>query len=448
MLLIWRLVREIVLKPQSTGILSWLPDNIKVKLKNRMKNLLRIRLIIILGIISIKLSAQEKPFEVIKPELAGFSANILETMDKHFHGLVEAKKLAGIQTAIISKGKLVHFNSYGYANLEEEKLIDSHSIFRIFSMTKPIVSVALMQLYEEGKIDLEAPLYKYLPIFKNTNIYRNSKITPAKNPIKIIDLLRHTSGFTYGRNKELNLLYAKSNLFTSQTNKEFVEKLSKLPLEFEPGTDWKYGFSTTLCGYLVEVISGKSLDVYLKENIFNPLKMNDTHFELPKEKAARFTVGYGWNKQSGLEIVEKQRDNRYLNKVTFLDGSASLVSTTYDYLKFCQMILNKGKLNKHRILKIETVELMLKDQLTEVRNYNKQLQLPKGETGFGLGFSIKENPHNKLEKEYGWGGIAGTFFKMDLDRELAYVLMIQLRPNKQLNLVELFQKYIHSSFIE
>ena len=393
--------------------------------------------------------AQTKEFTKVKPESVGLSTDSLQKMNMHFHKFVDDGNLAGIQTAIIRKGKLAQFDSYGYSNMEEKKLLDERSIFRIFSMTKPIVSVALMQLYEKGKFKLQDPLYKYIPEFKKMNIYSDSGLIQAKKPIRIIDLLRHTSGFTYGRgsNVKLNQLYAKANIHSSTTNKEFTLKLSKLPLGFEPGTDWQYGYSTNICGYLIEVLSGKDLNTYLKDNILTPLKMNDTHFQLPEEKIEQFTVGYGWQENTGLHIREQQWNNRYTNKVTLFNGGGGLLSTTYDYLKFCQMILNKGMGNGHRILKKQTVDLMLQDHLQEVREYQEHLRLPSGEYGFGLGFAIRGKKKDNLEKVYGWGGAVGTYFKIDMENEMAYVMMIQLSPHRHLGLRQLIQSYIASSII-
>lgn len=390
---------------------------------------------------------QTKEFTKVRPEVVGLSTDSLQKMNMHFHKLVDDGNLAGIQTAIIRKGKLVQFDSYGYSNMEEEKLLDERSIFRIFSMTKPIVSVALLQLYEKGKFKLQDPLYKFIPEFRNMNIYSDSGLIQAKNPIRIIDILRHTSGFTYGRssNTKLNQLYARANIYSATTNKEFVLKLSQLPLSFEPGTDWQYGYSTNICGYLIEVLSGKNLNTYLKDHILAPLKMNDTHFQLPEEKIEQFTVGYGWQENTGLHIREQQRNNRYINKVTLFNGGGGLVSTTYDYLKFCQMLLNEGVGNGYQILEKQTVELMLQNHLQEVKQYQERFRLPGGEYGFGLGFAIRGKNKNDLEKVYGWGGAVGTYFKIDIENEMAYVMMIQLSPHRHLGLRQLIQNYIASS---
>lgn len=394
-------------------------------------------------------SAQTNGFVQVQPETVGLSTDSLQKMNTYFHKLVDDGKLAGIQTAIIRKGKLAQFDSYGYANMEEEKLLDEQSIFRIFSMTKPIVSVALMQLYEQGKFQLNDPLHYYIPAFKEMNVHSDAGFVPAKNPIRIIDLLRHTSGFTYGRSDhtELDQMYAAANIRSSTTNKEFVLKLSKLPLLFEPGTDWRYGYSTNICGYLIEVLSGKDLNSYVKECILSPLEMNNTHFQLPEEKIAHFTVGYGWQENTGLHIREGQRNNRYTNRVTLYNGGGGLVSTTFDYLKFCQMLLNKGMGNGQQLLKPETVELLFRDHLKEVRKHQKRLRLPPGEFGFSLGFAIRGNNENELEKVYGWGGAVGTYFKIDVEHDMAYVMMIQLSPHRHLELRQLIQNFMDSAIM-
>ncbi len=400
-------------------------------------------------IVSSVLSAQIAPLNITKPELVGLSSDSLEVMDTYFHKLVDNKEIAGIQTAIIKDNKLIHFNTYGYANIETEQELNSESIFRLFSMTKPIVSVALMQLYEDGKFKLNDPLYKYLPMFKTMYAYTDGEKKLAKRTIRVIDILRHTSGFGYGRgeNQELNELYRNSGLWEATNNKDFAEILSKLPLTFEPGTDWHYGVSTNICGYLVEVLSGKSLDIYLKDCILKPLEMNDTHFQLPKEKINRFTVGYRWTDEA-LTVSETVEDNRYVQDVTLFNGGGGLVSTTVDYLKFCQMLLNKGKYKDKRILKEETIALLFKDHLQELKQYQDRFRLPPGESSFGLGFAIKGEYREPLQKVFGWGGAVGTYFKIDTEHNLAYVLMIQLSPYRQLGLRQLFQDYVNSAIID
>jgi CubicO group peptidase (beta-lactamase class C family) len=404
--------------------------------------------IIIFSIWSSTAHAQFDSAYLVSPDQVSLSSDTLESMNNYFHSLVDDQSLAGIQVAVLRHGKLVHFDTYGYNNIEEKIPLDDKSIFRIFSMTKPIVSVALMQLYEEGKFKLDDPLHKYIPAFKHQKIYRDSILYPAENPILILDLLRHTSGYNYGNGRltDLNNYYRSAELYSSETNEEFVHKLSSIPLQFEPGTNWQYGLSTNICGYLVELFSGLSLDQYLRQFILEPLEMYDTHFQLPEDKLSRFTVGYGWNEEGGLFVSERADSNRYTDKVTLYNGGGGLVSSTYDYLRFCQMMLNKGRLGNAKILSAETIELMFTDHLVKTRSYQEErLRLPAGEASFGLGFAIRGVDVDTQEKVYGWGGAVGTYFKIDLDHDMAYVMMIQLSPYRHLGLRNSLQEFVNAA---
>jgi len=403
---------------------------------------------IILSIWNYSVYGQFYVVDLMAPGEVGLSKDSLDKMDLYFHNLVDEKRLAGIQIGIIRDKKLVHYDTYGYKNIEKHIELEDKSIFRIFSMTKPIVSVALMQLYEAGKFKLDDPLHLYIPAFGNMQVYQDSVLSPAKNPILIIDLLRHTSGYNYGSSGDVELreYYRAANVFSSVTSEEFVKKLSTVPLQFEPGSDWQYGLSTNICGYLIEVLSGHSLDQYLSKFILEPLQMNDTHFHLPEDKVSRFTVGYRWNEDGGLFVSERADSNRYVNEVSLYNGGGGLVSTTMDYLNFCQMMLNKGTLNDARILEAETVELMFTDHLQSTRDHQEErLRLPMGEASFGLGFAIRGERVDALEKVYGWGGAVGTYFKIDVEHNLAYVMMIQLSPHRHLGLRSRIQEFVDSS---
>lgn len=372
----------------------------------------------------------------------------LDSLKVVLHSFVDNKQLAGIQTAILKNNKLVHFDSYGYADIENKILLDNQSIFRIFSMTKPITSVGLMQLYEQGKFKLEDPIHKYIPEFKNMKVYdENNNIIPAKNAIKIIDLLRHSSGISYGRspNSDLNSLYSDENLGNSENLKAFIDKISQLPLLFEPGTDYEYGFSTDICGYLIEVLSGQPINEYLQEEVLNPLQMKDTHFQLPLQKIKHLTVGYRADENGKLKIADIPEQSMFTNEINFFKGGGGLVSTTNDYLNFCRMLLNKGTLFDTQILKPETLDLMTKDHLESVRNHTPRLRILPNETGFGLGFSIARQDDDRVV--YGWGGAVGTYFRIDPEKDLAYIMMIQLSPYRQLRIRETYQSLVNDAFI-
>ncbi len=405
--------------------------------------------LILISLLTVSCQSQSKPFvfEKVSPESVDISSDSLAKMNAYFHNLVDENQLAGIQTAVIRKGKLVHFDTYGHADIAAGQKLNEKSIFRIFSMTKPIVSVGLMQLYEQGKFDLNDPVYKFIPAFKEQNVYVDSLIQPVKNPVRVIDLLRHTAGYNYGRgpNNDLNERYANLKWGDAKNYQEYLEMISELPLLFEPGTDWVYGISTNICGHLIEIISEMPLDKYLKQNILIPLEMHDTHFQVPENKVRDFTVGYGWSTENQeLIISESVQESRFLNPVSIFNGGGGMVSTTYDYLNFCQMLLNQGTFNGNKILKKATIQLMLKDHLEEARKHHEQLRLAPGEEGFGLGFSIKGNPGEEI---YGWGGAVGTYFKFDSNNEMAYVMMIQLSPHRQLGLRQRIQDFMNASII-
>lgn len=404
--------------------------------------------LILLLFLSTTILAQNS-LTIHKPESVGMSSEKLDVLNTELHRFVDNKQLAGIQTAIIRKNKLIHFDTYGFSNIEDNIKLQENSIFRIFSMTKPITSVALMMLYEQGKLKLDDPLYKYIPEFKDMTIYdENLGIIKAKRRIKIIDLLRHTSGISYGRttNDKLNALYRKAQLGNAKNLKEMVQKIAKLPLSFEPGTNWVYGHSTDICGYLIEVLSGEKLDQFLSSKVLKPLGMNDTYFQLPKDKINRFTVGY--RTQNGKLVASEYPENsRFVNGMRILRGGGGLVSTTKDYLQFCRMLINKGKLNNVQFLKPETVALMTKDHLKEVRKFTPNLRLMPRETGFGLGFSIASKSPEQETGVYGWGGAVGTYFRIDPEQELIYVMMIQISPYRQLSLRQKFQQLVNNAIL-
>jgi len=409
---------------------------------------IKLRVIVFIVFYSVFSCAQKTTSLTTNSKSIQLSASKLKIMDSTLHTFVDDGRIASIQTAIVTKDSVLHFDTYGFADIEANRKINDNSLFRIFSMTKPIVSVALMQLYEQGKFKLEDPLHKYLPEFKEMMIYSDSSgLKKAKHNIKIIDLLRHSSGLGYGRgqNNFVNQKHQESNLYHAKNNKEYSKKASQLPLSFEPGTNWEYGISTNICGYLIEVLSGKSLDTYLKKYVLQPLKMNSTFFQIPEDRIQDFTVGYGLRNDSILYISESSKNNRYTQKVTLFNGGGGLVSTTNDYIQFCKMLLNNGSLNGKQIIKPETLSLMTKDHLNPVREHTKRLRILPRETGFGLGFSIASKTRKGERGVYGWGGAVGTYFRVDPYKQIAYIMMIQVSPYRQLGLRETFQELVYNA---
>ena len=389
------------------------------------------------------------------PESVGLSSDRLEKLDQQMHAFVDQGNLAGIQTAIIRKGKLVHFDTYGHADLESNKSLEDRSIWRIYSMTKPIVSVGLMMLYEEGKFQLNDPLYKYIPQLEDLNVHTGGTNTmPAQNQIKVIDILRHTSGLGYGwgPNTLVDSLYKTIDRRSLNNNQEYVDRLSKLPLYYEPGTGWRYSVSTDVCGYLIEVLSGQSLDEFLTKRILIPLEMIDTHFEVPNDKDDRFISNYTTNKDGSLKVIDHSATSRFTNKVTLFSGGGGLVSTAHDYLQFCRMLINRGELNDVRILSPKTIELMTTNHTKGLSHAGGPIVLPGNGHGFGLGFSVvtdlAESRSTGSKGTFGWGGAAGTYFRIDPKEELIYLMMIQLMPYNHLQAREKFQTMVYQAIVE
>ena len=381
------------------------------------------------------------------PEEVGVSAEHLEHIRPVMQGYVDDGRIAGILTVVARRAKIVHFETVGMRDVENNKPIEADTIFRIHSMSKPITSVAVMMLYEEGHFQLDTPVSDFIPEFKDMEVYNEdqTEILNAKKEITIKHLLTHTAGLIYGWGGEaLDKRYQKANLFQPGTPlADTVKKLSDLPLAHEPGDRWTYGVSTDVLGYLVEVVSGMPFEEFLQTRLFGPLGMIDTAFSVPIEKLDRFAALYQLNKEGQmkgdkekakkmkgdkdakvrLERVEK--DPRLENNEVrfFPGGGGALVSTAPDYIRFCQMLLNGGELEGVRILKKETVELM---------------RYPHHDGWFGLGFAIVNDKESKDsdDKEpedtpesagsYSWGGAAGTLFWIDPEKELIGLLMTQI----------------------
>lgn len=401
-------------------------------------NLFQSFFLVFFSLISFYVSAQLN-FSKSELESVGFSSAKLQVLDSVMHTYVDNNDFSAIQTAIVKNGEIIHYNSYGYSEIETKKSLKEDDIFRIASMTKPIVSVALMKLYEEGRFKLNDPVYKFIPEFKNLTVKKRKKERPVKNDIKIIDLLRHSAGFGfkgpdgYKKSVEMSL-------------EQFVKESIKAPLLYEPGTQWRYSYSTDICGYLIEVISGISLDVYLKTQIFDPLKMKDTFFELPKEKMDRFTTLYNKDKKGSLNVYDSPSESPFAKNITLFSGAGGLLSTTYDYLIFCQMLLNGGTFNGERIIKASTINLMLEDH-AEGLKYKKLLFGKK--RGFGLGFDIVKQDNTKFGSKgtYGWGGMFGTYFRIDPVEDMVYIYMTQSFETYKLKLANKFRELVYDSLL-
>ncbi|MFL2619875.1 MAG: serine hydrolase domain-containing protein [Flavobacteriaceae bacterium] len=382
----------------------------------------------------------QSSFEISSPEIQGVSSEKLELLNETMHSFVDNNDISAIQTAILKNGKLIHFDSYGNSDISEKSTLKSDDIFRIASMTKPIVSVGLMMLHEEGKFELDDPVYKYIPEFKNLSVQKRKKIKPAKNHIKVIDLLRHSAGFNFKGPED----YRKT---INLTLEEYTKEAAKNPLKFEPGTTWWYSYATDICGYLIEVLSGQKLDFFLKKRIFDPLEMNDTFFEIPKDKLDRLTTLYIVDKEKKLISFDDKSNTPFKDKVVLLNGSGGLLSTTDDYLKFASMLLNNGTFKNNQLISKETLDLMKVDHSLGLKY--KKLAFGK-KKGFGLGFEIVKEEDTKFGSKgtFGWGGMFGTYFRIDPKENMVIIYMTQSFETYKLKIADKFRSLIYDSIIQ
>ena len=388
---------------------------------------------------SFLLSAQST-FEISNPELQGVSSEKLKILNDAMHKFVDNNDISAIQTAIVKNGKLIHFDSYGNSDISDQDSLENDDIFRIASMTKPIVSVALMMLYEEGKFKLNDPVYKYIPEFKNLTVKKRKKTKPVKNHIKVVDLLRHSAGLNFRGPED----YRKT---INLTLEEYTKEAVKEPLKFEPGTTWWYSYATDICGYLIEVLSGEKLDDFLKNRIFDPLEMNDTFFELPAKKLDRLTTLYVVGDNKELVSFDSKANTPFKDKVVLLNGSGGLLSTTEDYLKFSLMLLNNGSYKGQQLLNKETLDLMKFDHSLGLKY--KKLAFGK-KKGFGLGFEVVKEDGTKFGSKgtFGWGGMFGTFFRVDPKQNMIMIYMTQSFETYKLKIADIFRAHVYESLIQ
>ena len=362
---------------------------------------------------------------VTSPENVGMSSEKLAQIKSSVQTLIDNEKMAGASIIVARNGKIVLSETFGMMDQKANKPVQPDTIFRFYSMSKPITSVAAMMLYEQGKLKLDDPISKYIPEFKELKVYSESgKHDGQVRQMSVRDLLRHTSGLTYGYfgNTAVDKMYrAKGVLNRKSSLQDMINKLSGIPLLYQPGTKWHYSVSTDVLGYLVQKVSGQPLDEFFQQNIFEPLDMKDTAFYVPNEKANRFAACYGPKQDGGLKIVDEPTESIYLTQARLFSGGGGLVSTARDYMRFSQMLLNKGQLGGKRLLRCETVEMMTSNQLPD------SVKRGEGE-GFGLGFSVRLRDGKFPQGEYGWGGAASTHFWISPKDELIVIALSQYMP--------------------
>jgi len=392
------------------------------------------------------------------PESAGMSEARLQRLDEHLkRNYVDNGRFPGTHTLVYRRGKVVHSTVQGLADVERNVAVKDDTIFRIYSMSKPITSVAFMMLVEEAKVALDEPVAKYIPEWRNLGVYVGGMPTlgvqpggpprfitrPTARPMQIVDLLRHTSGLTYGFQNRTNVDAAYrtlkiGNVDVSGTLQSMIEGVATLPLEFSPGEAWNYSISTDVLGYLIGKISGKPFEQFLKERVFDPLGMVDTAFYVPEEKAHRFAACYSADGKGGKVLQDDPAKSAYLKPPSFVSGGGGLVSTSADYLKFCSMLLGGGALGNARLLSPKTLALMTTNHLPGNKTLPELSRSLFSEAtydgvGFGLGFAVTMDAARTLipgsAGEFWWGGAATTSFWIDPAEDLAVVFMTQNLPS-------------------
>ena len=405
----------------------------------------------------------------VDAEAAGMDPARLARIDEHLRArYVEPGKIAGCQVAVMRRGSLAHFSNIGLADRERNVLVDDDTIWRIYSMTKPITGVALMSLYERGNFQLADPVTRFIPQWSGMKVAErkedgSTQLVDPHRPINVRDLLMHMSGLGYGRdNTDLNIetedgkVSPPSSRFDSLA--DMVDRQAKWALRFQPGTRWLYSFGTDVCARLVEIISGKNFDQYLEEEIFGPLGMRDTRFHVPDSAADRFAAMYGRNSRKELVLVDDPSTSSYRIQPKFMSGGGGLVSTIGDYLRFCQMLLNGGELDGRRVLGRKTVELMTVNHLPGGRSMTEfALSGGYGEVGFdGMGFgltmAVSQGPAATgvigSAGEFMWGGAASTIFWVDPAEELIVVFMTQLLPSGTFNFRGQLKSLVYPAIVE
>ncbi len=388
----------------------------------------------------------------------GFSRERLGRLDRVVQDHVDHGQIAGAIVYVARNGQIVEFKAYGQQDIENRKPMQTDAIFRIASMSKAVTTVAALMLYEEGRFMLNDPVSKYLPAFAHSVVAvppppgspEGVKYTtvPANRPISIRDLMRHTSGLTYGDGLAIDD-YKKANLYSwyfadhDETIGEAVERLAQLPLHGQPGEQWQYGFSTDVLGRLVEVVSGQPLDQFFAQRILRPLKMDDTCFFLPPEKAGRLANVYGLE-NGKLKLEETADKSDYVRGPRkCFSGGAGLLSTVHDYSRLLQMLVNGGELEGVRLLSPKTVELMHTNQTD-----NKYM---RDTNAFGLGFWINDDPgfYGELSNQgaFGWGSAYYPQYLVDPKEKMVAFLMTQLRPTDGLDLNQKFKVLVYQALI-
>jgi CubicO group peptidase (beta-lactamase class C family) len=397
----------------------------------------------------------------VDPIGAALDERRLERITEHLQErYIDAGRIAGCQIAVARHGQLGYFRSLGARDLERSLPVEEDTIWRIYSMTKPVTGVALLSLYERGMFQLSDPVTRFIPQWRDLKVRERTadgaeRLVDPNRPMTVRDLMTHMSGLGFGGGMTLQELFSDDNAERGQgfapgrrrgpnaTLASMVDHYAGYPLEFHPGSHWLYSVSTDVCGRLVEIISGQRFDDYLRETVFDPLGMTDTSFTVPDQKVDRFAACYRRDSSKRLVLVDDPKRSGYRQEPSFLSGGGGLVSTTTDYLRFCQMLLGRGELEGVRVLGRKTVELMTANHLPGDGDL-QSVAMPGGygEVGFaGMGFGLtvavaKAPAATQVigsAGEYMWGGAASTIFWVDPAEDMTVIFMTQFLPSGTFN---------------
>lgn len=398
--------------------------------------------------------------------VAGLSLDRLEHISRHLdENYIQPGKLPGAVTMVVRHGQVVWTRAQGLMDVERNKPARRDTIFRIYSMTKPVTSIAMMQLYEQGRFLLNDPVHKYIPEWKDLQVYRSGRwpefeTEPAATTMTVWDLMTHMSGLTYGFMERTNVdaAYRQLKLDGSGnlTLEKLVERLAELPLEFSPGTAWNYSVSTDVLGYLVQQLADKPLDEYFQDHIFEPLGMADTGFSVPEDKLDRFAACYLHQPGDTMKLQDDPERSRFLKTPSFLSGGGGLVSTVDDYRHFAQALSQGGEYDGQRIIGRKTLEFMRSNHLPgnqdlPALSIGAFSETPYEGNGFGLGFSVKTDAAKSRTigsvGEYGWGGLASTNFFVDPVEDMVVIFMTQLMPSSSYPIRQELRSIVHGALV-
>jgi CubicO group peptidase (beta-lactamase class C family) len=415
--------------------------------------------LIVLGICSNHPRAQAD-LAIAKPETVGMSSKRLERINAFIKGYIDRREIAGAVTLVARKGKVVHFEAQGFRSKEENAPMQKDTIFSLMSMTKPIVSTALMMLWEDGRFMLDDPISKWLPSYANKTVIDQvtSQRVPAR-PVTVRHILTHTSGLSLTPTaapapltdlpgeveSEQPPASATAARERPKTVAEAIERAAASPLAFQPGDRWQYGSSTDFVAVLVEKMSGLTIDEFLRTKIFEPLGMRDTHYNIPREKVSRVAAVYRPDNDGRITLLRKPE---YREPTTYFPGVAGLSGTAADYFRFCQMLLNGGEYEGQRLLGRMTVDMMITNHI----GAGKPVYIRTDGYGFGLGFGVLTNPARAPDAlsigTFTWGGADGTLFWIDPLEDLIGILMVQLNPYTRSEIRPLFSVVVSQAITD